>query len=86
MEDADVGRCLSLGVAAVAVCLAAGPTLADVPKVREERPRLVLRAKAWDGPSVEKTKTWMTRPEYRNFIGPKEADDYLRAATQPAAP
>ncbi|MFW6158739.1 MAG: hypothetical protein ACOC8E_05215 [Planctomycetota bacterium] len=37
----------------------------DVPTVREDRPRVFLRAKAWDGPSVEKIKTWMKRPEYK---------------------
>ncbi|MFB3891739.1 MAG: heparinase II/III family protein [Phycisphaerae bacterium] len=29
-------------------------------------------------------ESWMTRPEYRNFIGAKEADEYLRTATRPA--
>jgi hypothetical protein len=38
---------------------------AGIPKVRDERPRIFLRAKAWDGPSVEKIKGWMDRPEYR---------------------
>jgi hypothetical protein len=35
-----------------------------LPKVRMERPRIFLRAKAWEGPSVEKIKSWMDRPEY----------------------
>jgi len=37
----------------------------NVPRIRAERPRVFLRAKAWDGPSVEKIKGWMDRPEYR---------------------
>ncbi len=36
-----------------------------LPKVRKERPRLFVRAKAWDGPSVEKIRGWVKRPEYR---------------------
>jgi hypothetical protein len=39
------------------------------PKVREERPRLILRSKAWDGPSVERLKGWMNRPEYQASLG-----------------
>ena len=39
-----------------------------VPTVREERPRVFLRAKAWDGPSVEKISKWMKRPEYQARI------------------
>ena len=35
------------------------------PKVRPEHPRIFLRAKAWEGPSVEKIKSWMERPEYK---------------------
>ena len=38
---------------------------ATQPHVRPDRPRLFLRAKAWDGPSVEKIKQWMDRPEYK---------------------
>jgi hypothetical protein len=38
---------------------------ADGPKVRAERPRLFLRAKTWDGPSVEQIKTWLGRDEYK---------------------
>jgi hypothetical protein len=50
----------------LAVFMAAGAMAAEaaVPKVREERPRVFLRAKTWDGPSVEKIKSWMGRPEY----------------------
>jgi len=40
-----------------------------VPTVRAERPRLILRAKAWAGPSVEQIKGWMDRPEYKAQVG-----------------
>jgi len=40
-----------------------------LPKVRDERPRVLLRAKAWDGPSVEQITTWMDRPEYKAQVG-----------------
>ena len=47
-------------------CLATADAADDpLPKVRAERPRIFLRAKAWDGPAVEKIKTWMDRPEYK---------------------
>jgi hypothetical protein len=36
-----------------------------LPQVRPERPRLVLRQKAWDGPSVAKIQEWMKRPDYQ---------------------
>ncbi|MFW6157790.1 MAG: hypothetical protein ACOC8E_00360 [Planctomycetota bacterium] len=44
-------------------------TAADIPSVRDERPRLILRATAWQGPSVEKLKSWLGRPEYRKHLG-----------------
>lgn len=53
---------------ATAVVLTIGvPVLAadSVPNVLNERPRLVARAKAWDGPSIEKFKAWMSRPDYQ---------------------
>jgi hypothetical protein len=34
-------------------------------KVREERPRIFLREKAWNGPSVEKLREWMKTDEYQ---------------------
>ncbi len=37
----------------------------ELPTVRDERPRLFLRAEEWDGPAVEKIRTWMDLPEYR---------------------
>jgi hypothetical protein len=40
-----------------------------LPSVRAERPRLFVRAKAWDGPSVEKIRGWMDRPEYKQAMG-----------------
>jgi len=52
----------------------AGENGGAVPKVREERPRLVLRAKAWDGPSVERVKGWLARPEYKDNVGKLGAD------------
>lgn len=36
-----------------------------VPQVRAERPRIFWRAKAWDGPSIEKVKEWMKLDEYQ---------------------
>jgi len=38
---------------------------APVPAVRPERPRIFLRAEAWDGPSLEKIRQWMKLPEYQ---------------------
>lgn len=53
---------------AVAVIWAATMALGDtVPRVRPERPRLILRAEAWDGPSVERILNWRDRPEYREM-------------------
>ena len=37
----------------------------DLPEVRKERPRIFLREKPWDGPSLEKTRGWMRLPEYQ---------------------
>jgi len=34
-------------------------------KVREERPRIWVRAEEWDGPSVPKLKKWFQLPEYK---------------------
>lgn len=53
---------------AAALAVLAGAVAAQeraLPQVREERPRLVLRQKAWDGPSVEKIREWMKRPDYQ---------------------
>ncbi len=47
----------------------ASQAMGGVPVVRKERPRLFVRAKAWDGPSVEKIKEWVKRPEYRHPMG-----------------
>ena len=44
---------------------AAGEGAAEDPKVRAERPRIFWRAKAWDGPSIEKVKEWMKTDEYK---------------------
>ncbi|MFW6159301.1 MAG: hypothetical protein ACOC8E_08090 [Planctomycetota bacterium] len=52
-----------LGVVSVGVASAG-----DLPTVRKEHPRIFIRAKAWDGPSVEKVKSWMDRPEYQAKI------------------
>jgi len=65
-------RTYLLVLVALAAALPALPTMGGedsgaLPKVREERPRLFVRAKAWDGPSVEKIKTWMDRPEYKHL-------------------
>jgi len=53
---------------ALALILAVGLSAtahAQAPKVRRTRPRLFFRAKAWGGPSVEKVRSWMKRPEYQ---------------------
>jgi hypothetical protein len=52
---------------------------ADSPKVRKEHPRIFLRAKAWDGPSVEKVKSWMKRPEYKAKI--QKVKDKLKTSS-----
>jgi hypothetical protein len=54
-----------IGLILAAAGVAAAGEAGAVPKVRPERPRLVLREKAWDGPSVEKLKAWMKLPEYQ---------------------
>ncbi len=36
-----------------------------LPTVRSQRPRLMWRAKDWNGPSIEKIRGWMSRPEYK---------------------
>lgn len=36
-----------------------------IPTVHHERPRVFIRQKAWDGPSVEKLKEFMKLPEYQ---------------------
>jgi len=46
-----------------------------LPEVRPERPRLMWRMKAWDGPSIDKTRDWMERPEYK-----QQAADLSRSA------
>lgn len=38
------------------------------PKVRRDRPRIFIRAKAWDGPSVEKLHESMKLPEYQKLV------------------
>jgi hypothetical protein len=40
-----------------------------LPNVRKERPRLFVRAKAWDGPSIERIRSWINRPEYKSPMG-----------------
>ena len=56
-----------------ALLVLAGGTVAArteaLPKVRQERPRLFVRAKAWNGPSVERIKGWASRPEYKRPLG-----------------
>ena len=63
-----IGRRLALALPALLV-LSAWPAARAgeeaIPKVRAERPRIFLRANAWAGPSVEKIKSWMDRPEYK---------------------
>jgi len=58
-----------MAIAATCASVITGGMLraADVPlpKVRTERPRIFLRREAWDGPSVERIKGWLDRPEYK---------------------
>jgi hypothetical protein len=49
---------LLVGLGGIARC-------ADLPKVRKGHPRIFLRSKAWDGPSIEKIRSWRDRPEYK---------------------
>ncbi|MGQ9663590.1 MAG: hypothetical protein ACUVWX_14860, partial [Kiritimatiellia bacterium] len=60
-------KLLIVGVGGAAAACFCGPhaALADLPKVRSEHPRIFLREKAWDGPSVEKIKSWLDKPEYQ---------------------
>ncbi len=58
----------------------AGEGAGAVPKVRAERPRLILREKAWDGPSVERIKGWMNRPEYKDNAGKLGGKENVLAA------
>ncbi len=61
--------CTAAGLLAAAT--AAAPASAgedaggETPQVREERPRVFLREKAWDGPSVEKLRERMKTDEYK---------------------
>lgn len=61
---------LAFVLGALSVLWAATPAGATekegpAPAVRKERPRVFLRAKAWDGPSLEKIRGWMKRAEYQ---------------------
>jgi len=51
------------GCLAVCGAVAAAGAAEALPTVRQDRPRLILRAKTWDGPSIEQIKGWMDRPE-----------------------
>jgi Heparinase II/III-like protein len=53
--------------------------VAGTPQVRKERPRLFMRAKAWDGPSVQKIKSWMNRPEYQKNLGRLKGSGFVDA-------
>ena len=45
----------------------AGEDSAPAPKVRPERPRVFIRQKAWDGPSVEKLREFMKSDEFKRM-------------------
>jgi hypothetical protein len=51
----------------------------DNPVVRDERPRMFARAKAWDGPSIEKIKAWVQRPEYAKNLGSLQGGEFVDA-------
>ncbi|MDD4890756.1 MAG: heparinase II/III family protein [Phycisphaerae bacterium] len=57
---------ITIGLAVLASV--ASVAAADGPKVRDERPRIFWRAKAWDGPSVEKAREWVKLPEYQKRL------------------
>ncbi|HOX07385.1 MAG TPA: hypothetical protein PK280_13365 [Planctomycetota bacterium] len=57
--------CTAVGILAAAVAAPAGEAAGEAPKVRAERPRVFLREKAWEGPSVEKLREWMKTDEYK---------------------
>jgi hypothetical protein len=44
---------------------ALGNEEAAAPEVRPQRPRIFVRAAAWDGPSLKRIRGWMGSPEYR---------------------
>ena len=60
--------------------MASAVLAADVktPTVRTERPRIFLRAKAWDGPSVERISEWMRLPEYKTRAKKMGPGQYAR--------
>jgi hypothetical protein len=61
---------LALGIAALLAASIgpAGENGGAPPAVRAERPRILLRAKPWEGPTAEKIRGWMDRPEYRKRL------------------
>lgn len=62
---------LSIALSACLVALSIHCHAQDNPRlpiVREQRPRLILRALDWNGPSVARTQRWMTRPEYQDNL------------------
>jgi hypothetical protein len=58
-------RMVLAAVAVWALGISSAARSADLPKVRKGHPRIFVRQKAWDGPSVEKIKTWLDQPEYK---------------------
>jgi hypothetical protein len=62
---------IGASVLATAVAAAAEERYEDfrAPTVRSDRPRVFLREKAWDGPALERVRTWMGRPEYQFWLG-----------------
>jgi hypothetical protein len=62
-------------------------TAQSLPKMRPGHPRVFLRQEAWNGPSVEKIRSWMDRPEYkarlakvRNRVNTSELKNSLLAS------
>jgi hypothetical protein len=64
-EGSPVYRAFAVAVVAALLPSFARAAAPEVPAVRKERPRIFLRTKAWDGPSVERIRPWMKRPEYQ---------------------
>jgi hypothetical protein len=82
------------GLVLAAIMGATWAAAQDVPTVRKERPRVFLREKAWNGPSVEKLRERMKTDEYQLRAKKLERDQagavarailYLATGTDEAA-
>ncbi len=67
MHRLSSGAC-GLLVAGLACASALAGVAERPPTVRAERPRVFIREKVWDGPSVEKLREWVKREEYQRML------------------